>query len=972
MTEAVDWKPGQFAAWVDAAERHELLSVLCGLTEADRRRFSKEVSSAYRKVHDGIEGSMNLRLAVVAICPWTDVKRANSRFFSWSDSPECDSTADVIRILRERRPEWIDKFIAQELDKEWPRWSVVRGLVRDGVCERPSADNYIINMVRSSAGAGWYQQRRPLLQRIKEDPTLLEHEIWRIFEVDTVRGQLFPGAGSTWQDEHGSAWGPALIALAREGALDRRRLLHAAHETLRRGLQLRDTPFYVRLIKELEPGPEERAALREAYLDLLSHRTDAVARFALEQCAVLLKDGSLESHALISRIAPMLQRETKAPAEAALTLLARMVKKDASLSIEAARVAVDALRHPSADVHEKALDFIATLGAPAELAGLVEDVAPSQRARAAGLVAAEGAGDHQDGTVALEALLARARALDPSLRALYAVDPLLAAIASAGTPPRYVPLATIPRLDASCAVEPVRDFTEMVDLMLAIMETQSTAVDLERALDAFSRLAVEPPSDYRARTAALLQRTTQHATGVSDWSVVGTQLMRLVQLWLQGGSSHRSREHSPETFLELRIDEIVHRVRNRRAAPILALPTHGAWIDPRVLVERARAYQQAQMAIGRRDLLQALLRLAPEHRAEALGEANDLEREEGAVIRHALGATEEPRSKGVLSRLIGGLGGTRGAWPLWAAAARARDPFGSDESLRDTPAAGYHYGAGAVSYSWTIRINKQQYVRANDYVVEIATSLEPRKDPEWPLSLFFERSERWTLGSVADVRYRQAIWPSDPTPVFIKGIHSIVDRMFRPAASFTPTAAYLEPLLDPNVRMSPLAELTLALALVAQDADARTMAVDAAITAIAGGRLLGDELGVIYSRLLPVEGFLKLGRVADAVNAIAPSSRLHQLACAHLLEELLAAINPPGPRDLHSILSSYREILAATTRAADPRLSALIASASGTSKTSKLLKEIAAATGSRTTPADAYRSVLRHRLELANPRPQIP
>ncbi len=976
MTEAITqgWSPGQFVQWVEHADRDELLSVLCSLTDADRRRLSREVSSAYRKVHDIITGQMNLRLAVVAVCPWTDVKRANSRFFSWNESPEHDSSGDVVRVLRERKPDWIDKFVAEELEKEWPRWSVVRGLVRDGVCERPSADNYIINMVRTSAGEGWYQNRRPLLERIKGDPALLEHEIWRIFEVDTIRGQLFPGARSTWQDDHASAWGPALVALAEEGALDRRRLLHAAHETLRSGLQLRDTPFYVQLIERLRPSPAERANLRDAYLDLLSHRIDAVARFALEQCSALWKDGALESGTLLARIAPVLQRETKAPAEAALKLLARMVKKDVSLSGEAARVAMEALRHPSADVHEKALDFIGKLGAPAELGGLVEEVAPSQRARAAGL--ASSAAIERDPTASnqLDELLGQAHALDSDLRELYAIDRLLAAIATGEPPPRFVPSARIPRLDPGRAVEPVRDFTEMVDLMLAIMESQSTAADLERALDAFSRLAVDPPSDYRTRTAALLKRTTQHATGVTDWSMVGTQLMRLVQLWLQGGAAYRSKEQSPESFLELRIDEILQRVRSRRAAPLLALPTHGVWIDPLVLVERMRAYQETGTPLGRRDLLQAQLRLAPEHRAEALAAARDLNGEEAAILRHALGATEEAKSKGILSRLMDGVGGKKASWQLWAAAARARKPFEPDASLCDTAAAAHHYGTGPMTYSWSIRLDKQQYVRANDYRVEITATLAAqtaplaaRKDTEWPLSLFFDQGSRWILGSVADVRYRQAIWPADPTPVFIQGIHSIVDRMFRPASGFTPTAAYLEPLLDSHLRVSSLAELALALALVAQDADARTMAVDAAIAVVADGRLLGDELGRIYAELLRVEGFLKLGRVADAVNAIAPNSLLHQLACARLLEELLVVIDPPGPRDLHYLLSSYREILAATHRAADPRLQALIASAGGTGKTAKLLKEISSAEGPRATPPEAYAMLLEQRLALASP-----
>ncbi len=255
------------------------------------------------------------------------------------------------------------------------------------------------------------------------------------------------------------------------------------------------------------------------------------------------------------------------------------------------------------------------------------------------------------------------------------------------------------------------------------------------------------------------------------------------------------------------------------------------------------------------------------------------------------------------------------------------------------PAAALPYGTTTVSYRWSVRADKTW--RNNlDYIVDIEASprFEPRSD--WPLSLFHKPANKWIFGSTADVRHRQTIWPADPTPTMIEGVYSMVDRMFRPASTLTPTAAYLEPLLDPEVRITELAELALALALIAQDADARTMATDVALAVIADGRLRGEELGWIYARLQKVEGFLKLGRVADAISAIAPASEAHQNPCARLLEELLVSFELPAPRDIHHLLGAYREVLAAIGRGSDPRLQPLLASISGSGKTAKLAKAL--------------------------------
>jgi Family of unknown function (DUF6493) len=936
--------PAGFVQWVGRAERSELLDALCSLSGADRKRFAKETAAAHQAARRSEDTNWRLDLAVIATCGWTEAKRIRREFTAWSNSL-VETEDDIITIVIARRPDWAEKWVEREVAEQFTRWNLVRTLVREGVCPAPATDTYIQRMISTNAGQLMRDPEGTLTARLRADPGLLEHELWRIFEIDPPTGALFPNDEADWGRD---SWGKTLVELASEGTIDRGRLLEAAHETLRRGIQAKDTAFHLRLIERLASSPAERAAFGDVYLDLLGHRIDTVMRFALAACETLVKEGALERRAVLEHVPPALQREKKGPAEAALKLIRRLVKAEPSLAQDAARVAAEALRHPDSGIHEKALDLLEELGASEIADAYAEHIAPSQRARVA---AAAAAGD----TVDVDGTIARARGLDPGRRSQFGIEPLLAALERGDDPPRHVPSEHVPRLGRQEEVRPIADFTGLVEALLFAIEGRPEPLDIERALDGFSRLGANRPADHRERTAALLKGAQTPPAGFADWSSAGYVIRTMVAAWA-GNLSPPGMQGAPEAFLALRAHEIARRVADGRAAPMLALPTHGPWIDPRQLVERMREYARTGTPLGKRDLVQALLRLAPEHREEALLAAAGLPGEEGAAVRYALGGdgtvtTPAVAVTGFASSVAHSLKSffsrnapapPREESPVWRAAELAALP-----------------SAGGVTYEWSLR-NRQQH-----YFIEIQVVPDRGADPEWPLSLFPCKAARWITGSAVDAHHRATIHPIDPTPTLIAGIHSIVDRMFRPASVMTPAAAYLRWLLDPHAPAGELAELAVALALVAQDADARTMAVDVAIALIGDGRLRGDELGRVYARLQAAEGFLKLGRVAAAVEPIARESRLHQLACTRLLEELLASMQPPAPKDVHHLLGAYRELLAASGRGHDPRLAPLLASIGGSGKTPKLAREILATSGPRTADPAATAQVLDARMRLA-------
>ena len=203
----------------------------------------------------------------------------------------------------------------------------------------------------------------------------------------------------------------------------------------------------------------------------------------------------------------------------------------------------------------------------------------------------------------------------------------------------------------------------------------------------FPAFAISVPPDFEKRTAPLTARVRNRFDGIRQFprhSLVSFH--RIVQGWLTGEidrSDVMKWSKGLLGFTSLWVRANTQRIAEGRAAPLLATPTHaGGWIDPRVFVERYHTCCRLPFAILTEDLIMALLRLAPDHRAEALAAARDLRDEPGAAIRYALGSENEPIGDSA---------------PLWVAAARSRSPWSDDPAVEARhPGLGPDAGRAAI------------------------------------------------------------------------------------------------------------------------------------------------------------------------------------------------------------------------------------------------------------------------------------
>jgi Family of unknown function (DUF6493) len=137
--------------------------------------------------------------------------------------------------------------------------------------------------------------------------------------------------------------------------------------------------------------------------------------------------------------------------------------------------------------------------------------------------------------------------------------------------------------------------------------------------------------------------------------------------------------------------------------------------------------------------------------------------------------------------------------------------------------------------------------------------------------------------------------------------------------------------------------LAVAVALACRDADARQLAVDALIEAVADGRAHPAPLASALVRFQRA-GWLKLNRLAAALAEIARPTPLHRLFVIGVLESFLAGLEKL-PRNAHQVLEVVAECAAIVDHSLPADLAERWAKEKVGGKTGRLLAALRARAG---------------------------
>ncbi|MFO1044455.1 MAG: DUF6493 family protein [Planctomycetaceae bacterium] len=548
---------------------------------------------------------------------------------------------------------------------------------------------------------------------------------------------------------------------------------------------------------------------------------------------------------------------------------------------------------------------------------------------------------------------------------------------------------------------PIASLDELIEVLSSAIEGPCDADQFERLLDGLSRLCDQRPPDFDTRTAPLIKRATKlygefHPALQYEKGLRGLSLF-LPEAWCQRDAKIRintlkTHQCTGFEFLVDRVRELFHRIAAGVAAPLLATPTHrGGWLSSVAFVNRLLEWQKQGLDPGTLDVIQALLRLAPDDRKAASVAARKLKAHLGDVVRFALGGPLN-ESAGLVA-----------AQPeLWIAAQRGRDPSqtmsydkpeydGPDmwtPALREWHAIRRPESLPAKSeWPLKIRVTVQQQFVAKAFRSELPTlklNYEPRQDERWVagemkrLRQQFPGASRegletqlhwsdmvWGPGSAAAVLN---VWPVNPDPTFVTGIVSILSALDAPASTLRRTAEFLEPLFASQTRFSEMAQLLLAVSLLAKDTDLNGYAVDALIALIVDGRCVGNELGSVFRRLL-ISDAVKCNRLSEQLGKVVRVSPLHKHVCSRIVQTMFgeASALPNGllPKDAHHLLAPLLEWLIELDEPLHMATRSVLSTVSGSSKSAKLAKLLL----ERTAPANAAQ---QRQVAIASLRGRLP
>lgn len=893
---------------------------------------------------------------------------------------------DVFEILIERKPNWVESFVAMLLESRFAfrEWTLIRRLIAEKLVKKPDVPTYYLGMI-SCLGNRFSET--PMIDQLLAEPDLLTDDIWRLFEIE---GGGDISLANLDRFGYGRSFAKTFIELMNQGMLPRKRLLTSSLEALERGFNHYRAKWFFTFFDMLEPTDKELKAERTRFLGLLLAPAPNVVTWAFEKVRSLARSYSPEE--LAPAIEPLLQSKSKGLALEATQLLNEIATQSPKQAHDVSRIAATALRHEKADVQNAALNLIEQFGKDDAETGLLvhrfsSGLAASVRKRATELF---GTGNAESLSAAKGQRLAAGKVvkgnaivLSKELKRLFSIDDLESNLASGllEIPSVKFDGTDIPRLRFVKPLTPIKDIEELIDVAARVIEDGSLIDDVERCIDAMARLSAAKPDNFNSLIAPIMKRTTKLIlkgampfcgadpandilgllVAFCDGEVIRPKIVKRKQ---PHGSdtevklTFRDEEQTgwdinlskPVGFLSRRCQAIAELIATGKSRQLLSIPTHEhGWIDPRELAHRANSYSTETP--DEQDLILAMLRLAPEHRADALKTLKAGKQEWHSAVRYALGDTKVTIGKSA---------------PLWIAAARARAPWLTDDRLKKSfPNLGPD--AAEAAQSSLVFTQKRYEQFAFTRTSSTVSPPCPKKLAEdIPTVLLHSSRElnnfdyHFEAGDFAGrtngaIRWTSTLWPIARDSFCASAAVACFDNIDWSEAMWQ-NRTMLEPLLDSGSPLRPLATQFLAGMLSAKEPGEAGLATDIAIQAISDGRLGTDNLTAACTNLLPPTGLIKPGRWQKTMTDVANASVVHAAVIQQSLQNTLTATKDNWPKDVGKLLELLLELTAGHSLPLTSEFQSTLQSGNASGKQKKLATQLLSA--AKEADSSAVKSVL--------------
>jgi len=752
----------------------------------------------------------------------------------------------------------------------------VQNLVAAGLIDRPQGDEYAIGLMALPRALS---RLVTMDQHFERDPGLYQ-AVLRLFDVEGT-GEHNLSAVDKYNHSPKNSWSYIFMDGIARGEFTRAQLLDKTLGTLEKDWPQFRAGWFSRFHETLAPDAGEMAPFAARYLGLCESRIPPTVALALGALKTLQAAGHVDGASVLGGLRPVFHASAKSQVDAALKLAEAAVKREPSLAHEASAVALCGLVHEAADLQKKIIERLKSWGMDAaargELAAYVDGVAAINRP-------------------ALVALLGDV----PAAEALASAAPGLMPDADARDGP-------MDPLDASRALVPIADASELVEQIAFVLENDNDTDELERVVEALVRMAPLPEALVKQCAPVVKRARKLHGKEVPS------RLARLLVFVTTGerlpdlrDSPHRQGLQKPQAdeFLALRVDDLINQAaRGWGLAPLSAATHSRGFIDAAMFIERIAAYQARGAEPGLGEQVRGLLRLAPAHGQGAAALLEQARRLADVplvrALRHALG------DDGIAIPAKA----HQAQEALFAAAARIRCPGADDPRVKDALGDIGPDGATAARYTWSVSSRSSTYDGRtyvhHDFLLKSATV-----HPDTPHALAAVR--RAGLEGTYDealLRYAATVLPSSLESFFAAGCREIGNNLDWWEAQWQ-NRAYLAPLLDPTVPITasqPMAVLLLALALAGKEPGQTALAVDALVHAFMEGRLDVQALAA-QMRALLASSLAMAKRYSKSLQAAMRADARLAAPVFELLCEMLAADVENPPKDLAALMELLLEI----------------------------------------------------------------
>jgi hypothetical protein len=618
----------------------------------------------------------------------------------------------ALKVMSQRKPAWLDKWCNYVLGS-WPAeyWHTVFELEKLCKNRLKHTLSYYQALALGLPSYGDMEKYIDNSQAMKDEiyeflasPTVIRAmaaplAVIRDINMGNIRNfNSFEFKPLSDVDERPKRWIQCISSLAKQGKIDRERLLEVSFQTLasaaetqkkRTANYMADEPIAQFLCSLNDALCPDKRAYHQKYASLIGATNCDVSVFA---STVFLGTSAtlLPVEDILSNIPMAFRNRDKAPAVAALKLLGKLAEIDDTHNEAIALAIIDAFNHKSKAIHKDAITMLAkgelckTDPVQDKLRNSLDLLEGINRSAASKLLISEKdilaispaqkltTNELADELTSVLALTVPDN-LDETFISLAGITNLCEAsraasslsLAEAVLAPVNLVSMDGPRLFADQKLSPVETVEDLVFMLSAALTKPHSAQKLELILDGIARLWKVRDRDFEERTQSL-RHTLAQVNPLNERTFGTSPMGVLAQLFLAGDKANLADNYFDNTTLASRCHSLAERMRAGLVLPMLAAPTHnGGWIEPLILVRRLKAYQEQQRLVEKGGLLalskpiqnlfrtfskaesafsnddtefiQALLRLAPDGRSIALKEAEAIKGMVGKALRYALG-----------------------------------------------------------------------------------------------------------------------------------------------------------------------------------------------------------------------------------------------------------------------------------------------------------------------------------------------